>query len=547
MHTKRFVVGLGMALFLTSPVFALSPEIVEINGHAATRIIIAPPETELAHTIKTGLRAALDAAGGGETFDDALKLYYFYGARHFEPLWFGEKRDGTVAWAANAQKIIEAFRKADYSGLDPDDYLNPDFLIVPAHVDPVELAGLETAFSDAVLRYANDLHSGRIDPRRISSSITLAPPRLDATDTLMALASTDDPAGFLVGLEPKLREYQALKSILANHIDGKVEEAVVIPDGHLLHPGDTDERLPLLRKRLNLPAPETDPLVYDEVTIASVEAFQQSLDLLVDGIIGPETLAALNAGDAVSKGDIIANMERWRWMPEDMGAYHVEVNIPEFRLAVVDNGSPIFATRVITGKPTNKTPVFSDEIETIVVNPYWNVPSSIATKEIAPQLVSNPGYIANNNMELLYGGKIVDASAVDWSETSMRNFSIRQRPGTSNALGTIKFLFPNPHNVYLHDTPSKSLFSRSYRAFSHGCVRVQNPWDFAEALLSHESVVTLAELEAERGRGERWNNLGQHIPVHLMYFTLRIDEDGTVHSYGDVYGYNEKLKTLMGI
>jgi murein L,D-transpeptidase YcbB/YkuD len=543
---KRLVVGLGLAFCLCSPAFALSPEVVEIGGQSATRIVIAPPESDLARIIKSGLKAELDKAGSGAAFDDALKLYYFYGARHFEPLWLGEAAGGGVAWAENAQKLMEVFYKADYSGLDPDDYLDPAFQVPPGFADPAHLASLETKFSDAALRFAGNLHSGRLNPKDVSSSITEVPPRLDATETLMALAATEDPAGYLLALEPKHREYAALKSILADYIGGMVEEAVTVPDGRVLRPGMTDDRLPLLRKRLKLSEPDAEPLLYDDATVAAIEAFQQLLDLTVDGIIGPATVAALNGGEATSKADIVANMERWRWMPEDMGNYHVAVNIPEFRLAIVDNGEVTFTTRVVTGKPSNQTPVFSDEIEMIVVNPYWNVPSSIAVGEIGPQLQSNPGYIANNNMELLYGGKIVDASAVDWSSTSVRNFSIRQRPGASNALGSIKFLFPNKHDVYLHDTPSKSLFSRSYRAFSHGCVRVQNPWDFAAALLSREPKVTLAGLESQRGGREQWNNLDKHIPVHLMYFTLRVDEDGTIHSYGDVYGHNQKMKKLLG-
>ena len=544
-HMKRLFVGLFCVFGLVSPALAISPETVEINGHEATRIIIAPPETALARVIKTGLKQSLEEARSGGV-EDALKLYYFYGSRHFAPLWLDEQADGTVIWSINAKKLMEAFYKADYSGLNPADYLDPDFQVPPSAAEPDTLAGLETRFSDAALKYAHDLHSGRLDPRRVSSSITERPPSFDAADTLKALATADDPAKVLAGLEPQHREYKALKSLLADYINGKVEQAEAIPDGKMLRPGMEDPRLPVLRKRLKLPEPDTDPLVYDDATLAAVESFQQSQDLLVDGIVGPATVAALNGGEAASEGDIVANMERWRWMPENLGAYHVEVNIPEFRLAILDKGNVTYTTRVVTGKPGHETPIFSDEIEMIVVNPYWNVPSSIAVNEIGPKLQSNPGYIDNNNMELLYGGKIVDAAAVDWSSTSVNNFSIRQRPGVSNALGSIKFLFPNRHNVYLHDTPSKYLFARSYRAFSHGCVRVQNPWDFAEALLAHESKVTLAGLESERGGREQWNTLGQHIPVHLVYFTLRVDQDGTVRSYGDVYGINAKVKQMLG-
>lgn len=543
---RRLLIGLGMTLALTAPALAISPQTIEIGGQTATRIVIAPPETALGRTIKTGLKQAMRDAGGGSDFNDALKLYYFYGERHFEPLWLSEDENGKLAWSLNAQKIMEAFYKADYSGLDPADYLDPVFQTAPEAGDPMLLSELETRFSDAALRFAEHLHSGRIDPKTISSDISSAPHAIDPTETLMQLAATDDPAAYFESLEPQHREYKALKEILVDYIGGKVEQIAAIPDGPMLRPGDRDERLPLLRQRLKLPALDENALVYDDATVAAVEAFQESLDLMVDGIVGPATVAALNGGEATSAGDIVANMERWRWLPEDLGDFHVAVNIPEFRLAVVDDGEVSYTTRVVTGKPIHKTPVFSDEIEMIVVNPYWNVPSSIAVNEIGPQLVSNPGYIANNNMELLYGGKIVDASAVNWSETSVRNFSIRQRPGASNALGSIKFLFPNSHNVYLHDTPSKSLFSRSYRAYSHGCVRVQNPWDFANALLARETKVNLASLESQRGGRESWNNLDAHIPVHLMYFTLRVDQDGTIHSYGDVYGHNDKVKDALG-
>jgi len=201
----------------------------------------------------------------------------------------------------------------------------------------------------------------------------------------------------------------------------------------------------------------------------------------------------------------------------------------------------------VVGRPENRTPVFNDEIEHIVVNPYWNVPPSIATKEIRPALIRNPAYLQSQNMEMLYGGKVVNASAIDWSSTNINQFQIRQLPGDGNALGKVKFLFPNSHDVYLHDTPSKSLFARSFRAYSHGCVRVENPMDFADALLKNEPKISRASLEAMFGDKERWVTLSQSVPVHITYFTLRVDEDGTIRSYGDVYGANRKIIELLGL
>jgi murein L,D-transpeptidase YcbB/YkuD len=205
----------------------------------------------------------------------------------------------------------------------------------------------------------------------------------------------------------------------------------------------------------------------------------------------------------------------------------------------------VHTTRVVVGTPKHQTPVFNNAIKHVVVNPYWNVPASIAANEIRPNLVANPGYLDSQNMEMLYGGKLVNASAIDWTQTNIQQFHIRQRPGAGNALGRIKFLFPNQHDVYLHDTPSKSLFSRTFRAYSHGCVRVENPMEFAAALLQLEPELTAARLEASFGPKEQWFNLKHHIPVHISYFTLRVSEDGTIRSYGDVYGANKKLIELL--
>ncbi len=545
---KKVLVGLiaGGALLTAHAGFAQVN--VTVDGTEATRVVIAPPESDIAKTIKTGLKSAYDSAQRGtRSYRDARELYYFYGQRHFEPLWVEMAADGAVTYSDNAEAILEVFRDAHLSGLKPSDYLTDAIDIDKAGSAPSELADFETAFSSAVMRYAQDTHGGRIDPRLVSSSIDLDPRRVDEAALLDDLASGSDPARVLHDLEPDNREYVALKKALKKYYDGTAEEPVTIPGGETLHAGMTDSRVPLIRERLGVTAPADANTIYGDDLVAAIEKFQQDMGLIVDGVTGPATVAALNGGAATSKGDIIANMERWRWMPEDMGDFHVMVNIPEFRLYVMDDGLARYSTRVVVGKTKHKTPVFSDEIEHVVVNPYWNVPSSIASNEIAPQLVSNPGYIASNNMELLFSGRVVDARSFDWSATDVDHFRIRQRPGAGNALGTVKFLFPNSHNVYLHDTPSKSLFARSRRSFSHGCVRVQNPWEFADALMSHDPELTVASLESQRGSSEKWNNLSRHIPVHLTYFTLRVDVDGTLRSYSDIYGHNEKLKTLLGV
>jgi murein L,D-transpeptidase YcbB/YkuD len=522
----------------------------------AALVVIAPPKSDIAKIIKANLQKAYyNADPSTRAYVEAQKLYFFYGARGFEPLWVTAAAGGTYSFSSNATKIIDIFKKSALEGLRPSDYLIPDLDPAAAGSDPAKLATLETQFSEATTRYAQDIYGGRINPLDVDPLLTIAPKLVDPADMLVKLASSDDPASILAALDPPHKEFQLLKAALAKYLDddGITVEQVVIPDGPTLKPGMKDERVPTLRDRLAVEAPEiaegaanaTVDTTYDKALVEAVKAFQKSAGLTDDGILGAGTVAALNGQKSVSKDDIIANMERWRWEPAQFGAFHVEVNIPEFQVQIINDDAPVHTTRVVVGRPTNRTPVFSDEIEDIVVNPYWNVPPSIATKEILPDLLKNPNYLDTQNMEMLSGSRVVDAAAVDWSSTNINSFHIRQKPGGLNALGQIKFLFPNDQDVYLHDTPSKSLFARSYRAYSHGCVRVQNPMDFAAALLATNPNITEDSLRALFGPTEKWVQLKNHIPVHLMYFTLRADDDGTIRSYGDVYGYNKKLIQLL--
>lgn len=524
---------------------ALAQQVASLETH---RVVIAPPQSALARTIKNGLSAAYyGARPDTRAHEEAQRLYFLYGERHFEPIWLTQGADGAVTFSPAAAKIIALFQDAAAQGLDPADYLTPSIDAARLSGGGVELATLETAFSAVTMRYADHLHNGRIDPQSVSVLLDVKRKPIDEAALLERLAKSKDPAAILMELEPQHREFQALKSALANFAKTDAARPLPIGDGPVLRPGNSDSRLPAIRARLKLAASTSQ--LYDELTVDAIKAFQEGQGLEVDGIIGPATVAALNGGAATRREDIIANMERWRWMPSDLGDFTVFVNIPEFRLSILRNGREEYTTRVVVGTTKNQTPVFSDNIRHVVVNPYWNVPSSIIRGEIAPAVLRNPGYTDSNNMDLLYNGSPVSPWQVDWSQVSASNFPfrVRQRPGAGNALGQIKFLFPNKHDVYLHDTPSKSLFSRSYRAFSHGCVRVQNPMEFADALMANEPNISRASLESMFGPSERWVNPQKQIPVHIAYFTLRVDEDGTIRSFGDVYGHNENLIAAMGL
>lgn len=538
------LVTLILAAGLASPTLAQDVASIE-----PTAIVIAPARTPLARTIKEGLsQAYYSAARDSQAYAEAQKLYFLYGERYFEPIWIASGANGSIAFSPAAQKIVDLFERAGEEGLRPSDYLTPAIDLSRAGTGaPADLAALETAFSGAVMRYANHLHNGRIKPQSVSDMLDIKAKPIDEAALLERLANSDDPAPILAELEPRHPEFLALKAALANFDASASQRPTPIQAGPVLRPGGDDPRVPAIRARLELPATASN--FYDDTLVTAVEGFQANLGLDVDGIIGPATIAAFNGGHATRREDILANMERWRWMPSDLGAFNVFVNIPEFSLSILRNGAEEYSTRVVVGTTKNQTPVFSDMIRHLVVNPYWNVPTSIVRGEIAPAVLRNPGYTDSHNMDLLYNGSPVSPWQVNWSQVSTSNFPfrVRQRPGAGNALGQIKFLFPNKHDVYLHDTPSKSLFSRSLRAFSHGCVRVENPMEFAGALMANEPNISRASLESMFGPSERWINPQTQIPVHLAYFTLRVDDAGNIRSFGDVYGHNEKLIAAMGL
>jgi murein L,D-transpeptidase YcbB/YkuD len=279
---------------------------------------------------------------------------------------------------------------------------------------------------------------------------------------------------------------------------------------------------------------------------------QAEADLKPDGIDGPRTLAALNGPSKAEKvNSVIANMERWRWMPRELGPFHVTVNVPEFMVRVVENGAVVHETRVVVGKPTNRTPTFSNAISYLIVNPYWNVPTSILSKEMLPEIQADPySYFARQGYQVFarVGGKMrrVNPWQINWYAVNPRSVQIRQVPGDDNALGRIKFMFPNQHSVYLHDTPSKRLFERDSRAFSHGCVRVENPLDFADALLPRAAPDwNSTRLEKLYGGPERRVNLDTPVPIHLAYFTARSEPDGTLKHFDDIYDYDEAINEAL--
>jgi murein L,D-transpeptidase YcbB/YkuD len=330
-----------------------------------------------------------------------------------------------------------------------------------------------------------------------------------------------------------------------------------LPEGETLKVGMRDPRVPVLRRRLReagdlTGAPSTDAELYDPALETAVKHFQYRHGLDQDGAIGKNTRAAFNVpiGDRIRT--LVLNLERRRWLPDDLGQRYVFVNMAGFELKLVDGDKTMFDTKVVVGTPFHRTPVFSGNMSYVVVNPYWHITPSIARNEILPSVQKDVNYLASKNIRVFSDWSAnayeVDPHSVDWSQVSPRGmkYKFRQDSGPTNALGRIKFIFPNRHNIYLHDTPSKHLFKQSVRSFSHGCIRVQYPFDFATFVLRDRPGWTREKIDQTVAAGDRKIvNLPQSLPVHLTYLTNWVNSDGSVYFRKDIYGRDKLLSDAL--
>ncbi|MEZ5785051.1 MAG: L,D-transpeptidase family protein [Xanthobacteraceae bacterium] len=460
--------------------------------------------------------------------DDLSSLSNFYAAHNFEPLWTDKGVMTDRAKAALAQ-----LKSADDDGLDPADYRVP---ALEANASEDALASFELKLTNAVVDYAHHAAVGRVHWSRVARDIVYQTEPPAAADILTKLSTATDARAALDSYNPQHKHYKALKAKLAE-LRGKKdkveEEQIEIGPGPMLRAGMVDERVPDLRKRLKVAGAE-DGQTYDAALEDAVKAFQKDHGLLPDGLLGPNTVRALNGktterGGAHTVDVVLANLERWRWMPHDLGESHVIVNIPEFMLRVYHKGSLHWQTRVVVGKPSTPTPLLTETMKFITVNPTWNVPPSIVYGEYLPALQQDPTALSRMGLRVSYG--------------SGGGVRIWQPPGPANALGRIRFNFPNKFLVYQHDTPDKYMFKHDRRAYSHGCMRVMDPDQYAEALLSialPEKNYTAAGIRSMYGRGEVNINFPEPIPVHLTYQTAYVDSAGKLKLSGDVYGRDSR-------
>jgi murein L,D-transpeptidase YcbB/YkuD len=478
-----------------------------------------------------------------KAWGDARRLY---GGNDHQLLWGDGTRPGEPM-----DRLIAALNGAGEHGLEPSVYDPAALEAARESYDSSNAADTDVRFTYAYLRYAADVSGGAIVPSRIDRTWQAAPPDTDAAAALQSAVRENRIGESLEDLAPASAPYKGLKQQLARyraiHARGGWP---IVPDLPALRVGQRHPGVAILRQRLSasgdLAESSTAADLVDEPLIEALRAVQARHGLAADGRYTPEVAAELNVTVEDRMEQIGLNMDRWRWLPHDLGERYLLVNIPAFRLDVVENGKSVVGMRVVAGTKENPTPVLSDQMTYLVFSPYWNIPPEILKKETIPALLKDPTYLERNNIEVVTGSgnepAAMDPEEIDWDTVQASSLRFRQRPGPGNSLGLVKFIFPNHFNVYLHDTPADALFGRIERDFSHGCVRLERPVDLAVYLLRDQPDWTGERIESAMHAGvEQTVKLKKPIPVHLVYFTAW-EENGRAHFRGDVYGHDRKQR-----
>jgi len=554
--------------FPTSPFRAIGlhgPLLALLCGGAVLGLAFGPgPEEE---PLRTRIEAIDANMPGAASVGDASILAVsavgrFYRQNAFEPAW----TDATGP-TRHADSLLAVLRNADRDGLRPADYHVAAIDSLRQHLRAQAESGeprarglvdFELLCTDAFLLFGSHLLTGRVDPTTVTPTWTAEGRRADLVQTLQRALAEASPRAALDELRPPQPEYEALRRALARYRTLAERGGwPSLPDGPTLKMDMHDDRVSLLRTRLRTTgdlsaAAPTDSARVDTALHEAVQRFQERHGLTVDGAVGPATRAALNVPVEERIEQITLNLERWRWLPADLGRLHVRVNIAGFDLRVVEEGTDRLQMRVVAGRAYRQTPVFSDQISYLVLNPYWHVPHSIAAKDKLPDFRRDPSLVSKLGYEVFRGwgadATPIDPSTIDWNAVSASSFPyrLRQRPGPQNALGQVKFMFPNAHSIYLHDTPSRALFGEAERNFSSGCIRVEHPLDLAAVLLRHNEGWTRERIESTVGSNtEKTVVLPQKVPVHLLYWTAWATADGPVHFRRDVYDRDEAVHSAL--
>ena len=519
-----------------------------------------------AQTQTADLTSAVGVAVHGRPPSARSELAALYDAVDFRPLWV----DGTGHPSADAHEALGLLSGAATEALDPADYeataLEGEAEVLHNVLSPTAAgaASFDTRLSEAMLRYLKHLHNGRVDPRAIGFRMTAPRDEHDYADLLRSAVAGHRVQHLATELTPPLVLYRNLREMLRRYRDLAAVSTLArvrVPE-RTVRPGDSAADLgPLLELLERLgdlsPSPQArPPETYDDALAAALRRFQQRHGLEADGIIGAGTRAALSVPLSDRVRQIELALERLRWLPHLDPERFLAVNVPMFRLWVWDsipaNGAPSFGMNVIVGRSLNRqTPVFVEQMDHIVFRPYWNVPSSIVRGEILPAIARDPAYLERHDMEIVSGpgdnARVEPPTAESIAQLRQGRLRVRQRPGPRNSLGTVKFVFPNDANVYLHSTPVPQLFSASRRDFSHGCVRLEDPVALAQwALKSEDGWTRDRIIAAMDGPGPVQVNLTRPIQVILFYVTATVmPDDGSIHFAQDIYGHDARLDRAL--
>jgi len=478
-----------------------------------------------------------------------------YQAQEFRPLWVNGGGPGKQAGV-----LLAVIKAADTEGLNPEDYFLSRIEECWTAQDAVSLARLDILLTRALGAYVADAQEGRINPCKIDPKLFAC--ARDANIDLVELAeqalASADLRRFLELRVPAHERYRDLRAALARyHAYAAAGGWEPIPEGKTLRLGMRDQRMPAIRKRLSITEDFTSEDLFSEIFDAplreAVVRFQMRHGLDADGVLGKATRKAMNISVEALIRRIVINMEQWRWLSHDLGDTRVEVNIAGFVLDVFKSGNRVLSMPVIVGKLLHETPVFSGMMTYLEFNPYWSIPPSIAKNEMLPELEKDPHYLLERNIRVFRsweaGAAELDSTSINWNDAGddIFRYKLRQDPGPDNALGTVKFVFPNKYEVYLHDTPTPNLFGRSQRAFSHGCIRVSRPIELASFLLGgEEKGWAIDRIQAIiASRKPTVVRLEAPVPVHIAYRTVWLEADGSVHFREDVYGRDKLLEEAL--
>ena len=530
------------------------------------------PETLLS-LVSGIIRQKVDSPASPKSFvvdNETVKFYSslpaLYRNTEYRPVWVSESGP-----KPQVRDMAEAVRNSYLEGLDPEKYNINEIDYTLARIQsasasgklppPDLLADLDILLSNSFLKYASDLLYGQISPAQIDLELVFGEKPVDLNALLISAVNDNRIGETLAGLLPDYPVYGRLKTALAEYRKYEAEGGWrPIPEGGKLKIGAQGARVTAVKERLavtgELDGSALGGDVFDAALEQAVRKYQETNGLYVDGVVGDSTLESLNvpAGDLVNQIEL--SLERWRMLPKSLGPQFVLVNIANYHLYAVKDNRDAVNMRIVVGKPKWNTPIFSEQMTHIVFNPYWNIPPSIFKDDIAPLIKSDPDYMANRNIQAV-GLQMEQTENADETEVAAAkeeyltkvlsgNYKLRQNPGPSNPLGRVKFLFPNKHSVYLHDTPNRGYFQRAQRNFSHGCIRVEKPVELADFVLSADPSWTDENIRSTINRG-RTQTIDVPVPVtvYILYFTAWANEDGSVSFHKDIYGLDRVLQNAL--